>query len=70
MLSIEYVYWLIAAFLLYTAWRNLLERQFSRAAFWLLLGLLFGGGAGVLAQQQAVRAWRAQGAGLVPGVRG
>lgn len=65
MLRIEYVYWLIAAFLLYTAWRNLRERQFPRAAFWLLLGLLFAGGDVVLAQLQAGRAWPAQVAGCM-----
>lgn len=65
MLRIEYVYWLIAAFLLFTAWRNLREKQFARTAFWLLLGVLFAGGDAVLAQQQAGNAWPAQLAGCM-----
>ena len=65
MLRIEYVYWLIAAFLLFAAWRNLRERQLARAAFWLLLGALFGGGDAVLAQQKAGNAWPAQLAGCM-----
>jgi uncharacterized membrane protein len=63
MLRIEYAYWLIAAFLLYTAGRNLREGHAWRATFWLLLGLLFGGGDYVLAQQQAGNALPAQIAG-------
>ncbi|WP_445145526.1 5-oxoproline transporter, DUF979 family subunit [Dyella sp. Tek66A03] len=51
MLRIEYAYWLIAAFLIYTGARNLRERHGWRAAFWLLLGALFGGGDYVLGQQ-------------------
>lgn len=65
MLRIEYVYWLIAVFLLFAAWRNLRERQFARAAFWLLLGVLFAGGDVVLAQQQAGNALPAQLAGCM-----
>ncbi|RUL77633.1 5-oxoproline transporter, DUF979 family subunit [Dyella choica] len=65
MLRIEYVYGLIAAFLLFTAWRNLRERKLARAAFWLLLGLLLGGGDSVLAQQHAGRVWPAQLAGCM-----
>ncbi|WP_267226081.1 5-oxoproline transporter, DUF979 family subunit [Dyella silvae] len=63
MLRIEYAYWLIAAFLLYTAWLNVRQGHGYRAAFWLLLGLLFGGGDYVLAQQKAGNAWPAQIAG-------
>jgi len=65
MLRIEYAYWLIAAFLLYTAWRNAGERQFARASFWALLGLLFAGGDLVLAQQKAGNALPAQIAGCM-----
>lgn len=53
MLRIEYAYWLIAAFLLYTGLRNLRERHGWHAAFWLVLGALFGSGDYVLAQQAA-----------------
>ncbi|RDI97980.1 DUF979 family protein [Dyella solisilvae] len=63
MLRVEYAYWLMALFLFYTALRNLRERQFWRAAFWALLGLLFGGGDAVLAQQAAGNALPAQLAG-------
>ena len=65
MLRIEYTYWLIAAFLIYVAWRNLRDGQGSRAAFWLLLGLLFAGGDYVLAQQKAENSLPAQGAGAM-----
>jgi uncharacterized membrane protein len=63
MLRIEYAYWLIAAFLLYTGWRNARERQFPRAAFWTVLGLLFAGGDAVLAAQKGGDALPAQAAG-------
>jgi uncharacterized membrane protein len=63
MLRIQYGYWLIAAFLLYTSWRNLREGHASRGAFWLLLGALFGGGDYVLAQQAAGNVLPAQVAG-------
>jgi uncharacterized membrane protein len=65
MLRIQYGYWLIAAFLLYTGWRNLREGQVWRGAFWLLLGALFGGGDYVLAQQAAGNVLPAQVAGGV-----
>lgn len=65
MLRIEHAYWLIAAFLFYAAWRNLRERQLARAAFWLLLGLLFAGGDVVLAQQKLGHALPAQVAGAM-----
>ena len=67
MLSIEYAYWLIAAFLLYTGLRNLRERHGWRAAFWLVLGALFGGGDYILAQQAAGNALPSElaGAGVI-----
>lgn len=65
MLRVEHGYWLIAVFLLFSAWRNLRERQFARAAFWFLLGMLFAGGDEVLAQQKAGNAWPAQLAGCM-----
>ncbi|WP_238481224.1 5-oxoproline transporter, DUF979 family subunit [Dyella telluris] len=64
LLRIEYAYWLIAAFLLFTAWRNARERQGYRAAFWALLGLLFAGGDMVLAAQKAGNALPSQLAGV------
>ena len=67
MLRIEYAYWLIAAFLLYTGLRNLRERHGWHAAFWLVLGVLFGAGDYVLAQQAVGNALPAQlaGAGVI-----
>ncbi|OOG46085.1 DUF979 family protein [Rhodanobacter sp. C01] len=67
MLRIEYAYWLIAAFLLYTGLRNLRERHGWHAAFWLVLGTLFGSGDYVLAQQAAGQILPAQiaGAGVI-----
>lgn len=64
MLRIEYVYWLIAAFLLYCGLRDLRERRAWHAAFWLVLGVLFGAGDYVLAQQAAGHALPAQLAGI------
>jgi uncharacterized membrane protein len=63
MLRIEYGYWLIASFLLYTAWRNARGGCGYRAAFWALLGLLFAGGDAVLAAQKAGNALPSQLAG-------
>ncbi|MDE2249664.1 MAG: DUF979 family protein [Pseudomonadota bacterium] len=63
MLRIEYGYWLIAAFLLYAGWRNLRGRQPWHAAFWLVLGLLFGGGDYILRQSAAGHALPSQLAG-------
>ncbi|WP_199097317.1 DUF979 family protein [Dyella sp. ASV21] len=63
MLRIEYGYWLIAAFLLYAAVRNVREGHYWRATFWLLLGTLFAGGDYVLAQQKAGDSVPAQWAG-------
>jgi uncharacterized membrane protein len=53
MLRIEYAYWLIAAFLIYTGLRHLRERHLWHAAFWLVLGVLFGSGDAILAQSAA-----------------
>jgi uncharacterized membrane protein len=64
MLQIEYAYWLIAGFLAYAGLRNLRERHGWRAAFWLVLGALFGSGDYVLAQQTAGNALPAQCAGV------
>lgn len=67
MLRIEYAYWLIAAFLIYTGWRNLRDRHLWHGAFWLVLGLLFGTGDVVLKQSTAGHPLPAQmaGAGVI-----
>jgi uncharacterized membrane protein len=64
MLRIEYAYWVIAAFLLYTGARNLRERHVWHAAFWLVLGALFGAGDYVLQQHAAGHPLPAQLAGV------
>ncbi|HEY8682224.1 MAG TPA: DUF979 family protein, partial [Rhodanobacter sp.] len=63
MLRIEYAYWLIAAFVFYAGLCNLRERHGWRAAFWMVLATLFGGGDYVLAQQAAGNPLPAQIAG-------
>ncbi|MGB3461803.1 MAG: DUF979 family protein [Rhodanobacter lindaniclasticus] len=64
MLRIEHAYWLIAAFLLYSGWRNLRDGHRWHAAFWIVLGLLFGAGDFILAQSAAGHALPAQIAGI------
>jgi uncharacterized membrane protein len=64
MLRIEHAYWLIAAFLLYSGWRNLRDGHRWHAAFWIVLGLLFGAGDFILAQSAAGRPLPAQIAGI------
>ncbi len=63
MLRIEHAYWLIAAFLLYSGWRNLRDGHGWHAAFWIVLGLLFVSGDVVLAQSKAGNLLPAQIAG-------
>ena len=64
MLRIEQAYWLIAAFLLYSGWRNMRDGHRWHAAFWIVLGLLFGAGDTILAQSAAGNALPAQIAGV------
>lgn len=64
MLRIEYGYWLIAAFLIYAGWRNLRDHHRWHAAFWLVLGLLFGAGDFILKQSAAGHPLPAQIAGV------
>lgn len=64
MLRIEYGYWLIAAFLIYAGWRNLHDHHRWHAAFWLVLGLLFGAGDFILKQSAAGHPLPAQIAGV------
>jgi uncharacterized membrane protein len=64
MLRIEYAYWLIAAFLLYTGLRNLREGHGWHAAFWVVLAALFAGGDSILKQSDAGHALPAQLAGV------
>lgn len=64
MLRIEYAYWLLSAFFLAAAWRNLRERRWAASAFWTILGALLTSGDFVLAAKQAGDARPAQVAGL------
>ncbi|MEO8778186.1 MAG: DUF979 family protein [Rhodanobacter sp.] len=64
MLRIEHAYWLIAGFLLYSGWRNLRDGHRWHAAFWIILGLLFGAGDFILAQSAAGHPLPAQVAGV------
>jgi len=64
LLDIGLFYWLLAAFLLYAAWRNLRERRWTHAGFWGVLALLFAGGDHVLAARHAGDPRPAQWAGI------
>jgi uncharacterized membrane protein len=64
MLEIGQFYWLLAAFLLYAAWRNARERRWLHAAFWGVLALLFAAGDTVLAARKMGDPLPAQLAGL------
>ena len=64
MLRIEYLYWLIGAFLIATALLNLRERNFSIAAFWLILSGPFVFGDAILAASKQGQSWPAQAMGV------
>ncbi|MBX3698794.1 MAG: DUF979 domain-containing protein [Dokdonella sp.] len=67
MLRVEYLYWLVGAFLIAAAWFNVRERHYSMAAFWLILSGPFVFGDLVLAAVQRNEALPAQlmGGGVV-----
>lgn len=67
MLRVEYLYWLVGAFLVASAWLNLRERHYAMAAFWLILAGPFVFGDAVLAAAQRNEALPAQlmGGGVV-----
>lgn len=64
MLRIEQAHWLMAVFLLYAGWRNLRERRGWHAAFWSILGLLFGAGDAILQAHRSGHPLPAQLAGV------
>ena len=64
MLRVEYLYWLVGAFLIATAVLNLRERRFSIAAFWLILAGPFIFGDAILAASRQGQAWPAQAMGI------
>ena len=49
MLKVEYLYWLVGAFLIAAAWFNVRERHYTMAAFWLILSGPFVFGDAILA---------------------
>ncbi|MBL0165026.1 MAG: DUF979 domain-containing protein [Xanthomonadales bacterium] len=67
MLRIEYLYWLVGAFLIATALLNLRDRRYSIAAFWLILSAPFVFGEAILGAHAQGRSWPAQmmGAGVI-----
>ncbi|HET9032357.1 MAG TPA: DUF979 domain-containing protein [Dokdonella sp.] len=64
MLRLEYLYWLVGAFLIATALLNLRERNFSIAAFWLILSGPFVFGDAILAATKQGQSWPAQAMGI------
>ena len=64
MVDVGAFYWLLAAFLLYSAWRNMRERRWTHAGFWGVLALLIGAGDWIVAAHKAGDARPAQVAGL------
>lgn len=53
MLDITVFYWLLGAFLLYSAWANARQRRWFHATFWALLAVMFGAGDVILAASEA-----------------
>ena len=64
MLRIEYLYWLVGAFLIACAVLNLRERHYSMAAFWLILAGPFVFGDAILGALKQDQAWPAQAMGV------
>lgn len=64
MLKIEYLYWLLGAFLLWSAWLNLRDRQRAMAGFWAILACPFLFGDAISAALAAGVRWPAQAMGL------
>ena len=60
MLRLEYLYWLVGAFLIASAWLNLRERRYSIAAFWLILSTPFVFGEAILNAHAQGQPWPAQ----------
>lgn len=64
MLRVEYLYWLVGAFLIATALMNLRQRRFPMAAFWLVLSAPFLAGEAILGAHAAGSEWPAQAMGV------
>jgi len=64
LLDIGVFYWILAAFLFYTAWCNARQSRWLHAGFWGVLGLLFAAGDSILAASKAGDPRWAQAAGV------
>jgi uncharacterized membrane protein len=64
MLRLEYVYWLLGAFLVFTAAANLHERRFAVAGFWAILACPFLFGEAIAAALASGSRWPAQAMGV------
>ncbi|MCK9538573.1 DUF979 domain-containing protein [Dokdonella sp.] len=64
MLKIEHIYWVLGAFLVYSAWLNLRERQRAMAGFWAILACPFLFGDLILAALADGTRWPAQAMGV------
>lgn len=64
MLRIEYVYWLLGAFVLFSAALNLRERRFAAAGFWAIAACPFLFGGAITAATSAGVRWPAQAMGV------
>lgn len=64
MISVEYVYWLVGAFLLVAAAMNARQRRWSTAAFWLVLAAAFLLGDPIQRAAEEGSRWPAQAMGL------
>ncbi len=64
MLRLEYVYWLLGAFLVFTAAANLRERRFAVAGFWAILACPFLFGEAIAAALASGSRWPAQAMGV------
>jgi uncharacterized membrane protein len=64
LLDIGMFYWLLAAFLLYSAACNARDRRWTHAGFWAVLALMFAGGDAILAAHKAGDRLPAQLAGI------
>lgn len=65
MLRVEYLYWLVGALLIISAWLNLRDRRYAIGAFWLVLSAPFLFGNFVLDALARGSSWPAQAMGVV-----
>src|SRR5665213_3341564 len=64
MLKIEHIYWLLGAFLLFSAALNARDRRYSMAVFWAILACSFLFGDAILAALAHGARWPAQAMGI------